>query len=274
MRAVVGVDLSKQTFAAVTQVGLLYRLDEVVLVHGAKIDSTQEYSELRQALLEPAQQAFEQFRALLLPETSSIRTVCEVQDPASLILDSAATEKADLIVMGTRNLSQLAEVFIGSVSHRVLTYSAVPTLIVKGDARPVSRVLMAVEGPEDAARLSTWLTAHPFKSPVTLTILSVISSSHMASEHEMVKPSAASEQSKRQAEEVVNDAARALAGPHFTVSTYVRLGDPVRTISEVGENQDLIVVSSHGRKGLSRFLLGSVSEAIVHRVGCSVLVVR
>jgi len=274
MRVVAGVNLSRDAFSAVTQIGLLYHLDEVVLVHGANAETGQEQDQLNQALLESGHRAVEQCRALLPSDTGAVRAVCEVQDPASLILDSAATEKADLIVMGTRNLSKLAEVFIGSVSHRVLTHSAVPTLIVKGDARPVSRVLMAVEGPEDAARLSTWLTAHPFKSPVTLTILSVISSPHMASEHEMVKPSAASEQSKRQAEEVVNDAARALAGPHFTVSTDVRLGDPVRTISEAGQNHDLIVVSSHGRKGLSRFLLGSVSEAIVHRVGCSVLVVR
>jgi nucleotide-binding universal stress UspA family protein len=36
----------------------------------------------------------------------------------------------------------------------------------------------------------------------------------------------------------------------------------------------LIVVGSHGRKGVDRFLLGSVSHGIVHRAGCSVLVVR
>ncbi|NOU10093.1 MAG: universal stress protein [Nitrospira sp.] len=45
-------------------------------------------------------------------------------------------------------------------------------------------------------------------------------------------------------------------------------------ICEVGKGNDLIVVSSHGRKGLSRFLMGSVSENIVHRADRSVLVVR
>ena len=58
------------------------------------------------------------------------------------------------------------------------------------------------------------------------------------------------------------------------VSTDVRLGDPVTTVCEVGNSHDLIVVGSHGRKGLDRFLLGSVSHGIVHRAGCSVLVVR
>jgi len=273
MRIVAGVNLSKDAFSAVTQIGLLYHLDEVILVHGANADTGHSQDQLNQALTESDRWAVDQCRALLPSDTGAIRAVCEVQDPASLVLDTAAKEKADLIVMGTRNLSTLAEMFIGSVSNRVLKHSSVPTLIVKGSARPITRVLMAVEGSEDGTRLATWLTSHPFKNPVTLTILSV-APSPMVSEHAMAEPSAASEQNTRQAEEVVRAAARALASPHFTVSTDVRLGDPARTISEMGKNYDLIVVSSHGRKGLSRFLLGSVSEAIVHRAGCSVLVVR
>ena len=83
-----------------------------------------------------------------------------------------------------------------------------------------------------------------------------------------------SEQSTRYAEQVVNDTAQALAGPHFTASTMVRRGDPVTTVCEVGTSHDLIVIGSHGRKGFERFLLGSVSHAIVHRANTSVLVVR
>jgi nucleotide-binding universal stress UspA family protein len=37
---------------------------------------------------------------------------------------------------------------------------------------------------------------------------------------------------------------------------------------------DLIVVGSHGRRGLKRFLLGSVSEAVAMNAHCSVVVVR
>jgi nucleotide-binding universal stress UspA family protein len=83
-----------------------------------------------------------------------------------------------------------------------------------------------------------------------------------------------SEQHKRHAEQVVNETAQALASPHFTVSTMVRTGDPVATVCEVGTSHDLLVVGSHGRKGLGRFLLGSVSHGIVHRADRSVLVVR
>ena len=40
------------------------------------------------------------------------------------------------------------------------------------------------------------------------------------------------------------------------------------------ESADLIVVGSRGRSGLGRYLLGSISDAVVHRADCPVLVVR
>jgi nucleotide-binding universal stress UspA family protein len=285
MRIVAGVDWSGEAFAAVEQVGLLYRPDEVVLVHGVDLGmfqspivagavNLQGYDEFRQALMDAGRQAVERCRTLLPAETPSIRTLCEVQHPAAFILDSAATVKADLIAVGTHDHSRVTEVFAGSVSHRVLLHATVPTLIVKGKARPVTRVLMAAEGREDATRLHTWLTSHPFKSPVAVTILSVVPSLHMVNARLMVGLEGWSEQSERYAEQVVNDTARALASPHFTVSTMVRTGDPVTTVCEAGNSHDLIVVGSHGRKGLDRFLLGSVSHGIVHQAGCSVLVIR
>lgn len=285
MRIVAGVDWSDEAFAAVEQIGLLYRPDDVVLVHGVDLGmfqspivagavNLQGYDEFRQALIDAGRQAVERCRTLLPAETPSIRTLCEVQHPAAFILDSAAAVKADLIAMGTHDHSRVTEMFAGSVSHRILLHATVPTLIVKGKARPVTRVLMAVEGREDAIHLHTWLTSHPFKNPVAVSILSVVPSLHLVDPHLVVGLEGWSEQSKRHAEQVVNDTAQALASPHFTVSTDVRLGDPVTTVCEVGNSHDLIVVGSHGRKGFDRFLLGSVSHGIVHRAGRSVLVVR
>lgn len=118
---------------------------------------------------------------------------------------------------------------------------------------------MAAEGREDAIRLHTWLTSHPFKTPSRSPSLSVVPSLHMVNARLMVGLESWSEQSERHAEQVVNDTARALARPHFTVSTMVRTGDPVTTVCEAGNSHDLIVVGSHGRKGLDRFLLDSVS---------------
>ena len=285
MKIVVGIDWSDEAFAAVAQVGLLYRPDEVVLVHGvdlgmfhypivAEAANLQGYDEFRHALMEAGRQAVERCRTLLPVETPSIKTLCEVQHPAAFILDSATAAKADLIAVGTHDHSRVMELFVGSISHHILLHATLPTLIVKEKARPITRVLMAVEGPEDALRLQTWLTAHPFKNPVALTILSVVPSLAMIEPNLMVGFQRWSEEHKRQAQQVVDDTAKALASPQFNVTTDVRMGDPVTTVCEAAKNHDLIVISSHGRKGLDRFLMGSVSHGIVHRAGCSVLVVR
>lgn len=53
-------------------------------------------------------------------------------------------------------------------------------------------------------------------------------------------------------------------------------GDPGRVICDVAtaENAGLIIVGSHGRRGLDEFLMGSVSSYVMHRAPCSVLVVH
>lgn len=285
MRIAVGVDWSEEAFAAVEQIGLLYRPDEVVLIHGIDLGILQSpivagtinlpgYDDFRQGLIDAGRQAVERCRTLLPADIPSIRTICEVQHPAAFILDIAAKVEADLIAVGTHDHSRVAELFVGSISHRILLHATVPILIVKGKARPVLRVLMAVKDHEDAVHLHTWLTSHPFRNSVKVTILSVVPALHVIGPHLMVAPEGWTELRQRHAEHVVNNTAQVLAGPGFTVLTEVRLGDPVLTICEVGNSHDLIVVSSHGKRGLDRFLVGSVPHGIVHQAGCSILVVR
>jgi nucleotide-binding universal stress UspA family protein len=62
----------------------------------------------------------------------------------------------------------------------------------------------------------------------------------------------------------------------FDASTSVREGDPKMVILDCATEwrTDLIVVGSHGRKGLTRFVLGSVSEAVARHAHCSVEIVR
>jgi nucleotide-binding universal stress UspA family protein len=56
----------------------------------------------------------------------------------------------------------------------------------------------------------------------------------------------------------------------------VKIGDPSSEIIDFAKNNniDLIVIPSHGRKGIERFFLGSVAEKIVRFAHCPVLVLR
>lgn len=79
-----------------------------------------------------------------------------------------------------------------------------------------------------------------------------------------------------QAHEIVNRAAKTLSAAGFRVTTSVATGDARSVILDGAAewHADLIVLGSHGRKRLGRFLLGSVSEAVARHAHCSVQIAR
>ncbi len=81
---------------------------------------------------------------------------------------------------------------------------------------------------------------------------------------------------ERKGEEVVEEAAKTLDTLGVSYETDVVQGNPAPTIVEYAEryDQDLIVMPTHGREGLSRYLIGSVSEKVVRLSSVPVLTVR
>jgi nucleotide-binding universal stress UspA family protein len=85
------------------------------------------------------------------------------------------------------------------------------------------------------------------------------------------------EQSLQQAREEVAKLVERLALPErVTVTTRVLVGSPEAVLPAVASEVEanLVVVGTHGRKGLQRMLLRSVAEAVTRRAPCSVLTVR
>ena len=81
---------------------------------------------------------------------------------------------------------------------------------------------------------------------------------------------------KKPADELVERIASELRCGGFKVDTAVEVGDIRERIIDAAEEwgADLIVVGSHGRSGIPRFLLGSVAEFVARHANCSVEIVR
>ena len=77
------------------------------------------------------------------------------------------------------------------------------------------------------------------------------------------------------ADEATEYVADVAAERGLTVERHVRVGEPARAIRKfIAENNiDLVVMGSHGRSGLSRVILGSVTEKVLRRTRLPVLVV-
>ena len=80
----------------------------------------------------------------------------------------------------------------------------------------------------------------------------------------------------RKGEEIVKEAAEILDTLGVSYETDVLQGNPAPGIAEYAEryDQDLIVMPTHGRKGISRHLIGSVSEKVIRLSSVPVLTVR
>jgi nucleotide-binding universal stress UspA family protein len=78
------------------------------------------------------------------------------------------------------------------------------------------------------------------------------------------------------AEQDLRHAARALIDAGYPVSLLVRCGDPAQLIVEVAasERVDLVAMATHGRTGLRRLVLGSVTEAVLRELSVPLLLVR
>ena len=285
MRMVIGVDWSDEAFAAVQQALYLYRPTEVTVVHGIEmgifgyptithIAGLQGYEEFRRAVTAAGAQLLDRTAATVSIPSASVKRINEIGNPAQMILQAAHAAKADLIVVGARGRSRVAEAVLGSVSHRVLMHSPCTTLIARREARPIQRVLVAVEGKEDADRIVRWLHDHPFMNPVELCILSVVVPLGAAEPYMLAGLEPWSEVARPYAEDLVKRVAASFPAPAYKVRTCVATGQAAATVAAQAEGMDLIVVSTQGRHGLDRFLMGSVSHSIVHRVSGPVLIVH
>jgi nucleotide-binding universal stress UspA family protein len=282
---VIGVDWSDEAFAAVQQALYLYRPTEVTIVHGIEmgifeyptithIAGLQGYEEFRRAVTGAGAQLLDRTAATVSMPSASVKRINEIGNPAQMILQAAHTAKADLIVVGARGRSRAAEAVLGSVSHRVLMHSPCTTLIARREARPIQKVLVAVEGKADADRIVGWLHDHPFMNPVELCILSVVVPLGVAEPYMLAGLEPWSEVSRTYAEDLVKRVAASFPSPAYKVRTCVATGQAAATVAAQSEGMDLLVGSTQGRHGLDRFLMGSVSHSIVHRVSSPVLIVH
>ncbi len=60
-----------------------------------------------------------------------VETVLAIGYPSRIILGTAESKGVDLIVVGSRGLGGLKELFLGSVSHAVVQNASIPVLVVK-----------------------------------------------------------------------------------------------------------------------------------------------
>lgn len=202
-----------------------------------------------------------------------ILTNLEQGEPFERIVHVAEDENCDLIVMGRKGLSPLERELMGSVTARVIGHTNRDVLVVPNKARlGWGRLLLSSDGARysDNATSKALALAADYGSQLTALAVVYTNDEFMALAHEMINGLV--EKSRDRLAELVQRG----AGAGVTVTPVVREGEPHEVITrQAGElKTDLIIMGSHGRKGLSRLLMGSVTERTIGYAKCPVLVVH
>jgi nucleotide-binding universal stress UspA family protein len=187
----------------------------------------------------------------------------EDADPAESIVKEAEKGNYSLIAMG-HNGEKGEELRLGSVAKRVAHHAKIPVMIARQKTQ-ISRVLVPVDGSANAARALGYAVSVAEKTGAGMTLLCVQEPSLFA-----LKPQIAKEIGTR----VLAGAADQIKG--IKVDQKLESGHPAKVIIETARNgdYDLIVMGSHGHSSARRFLLGSVSDHVIHYADRSVLLVK
>jgi nucleotide-binding universal stress UspA family protein len=198
---------------------------------------------------------------------------------AQTIVRQARRVRADLILIGSRGLSDIRGFLLGSISRQVASITRCSVLVVKQPIPQLRRVTLAVDDSKHSRTAARFLRSHLLPDSATTTILS--------SAERPVTDLAVRYLSKAQVAElerpVVERATKLVATLRdeflkegFAVDTDVQMDHVIDTIVKQVEatHTDLLVIGSRDLTKSERLHLGSVSESLLRHAPCSVLIVR
>lgn len=204
----------------------------------------------------------------------TVETTTLTDAPASAIIATAHARDADMIVMTSHGHTGLLHLALGSVAEAVARDAHLPTLIVRprGATLPdVGRfvpltMLVPLDGTPlaEAALVPARLLAGMLHGSIHL--LQVLPAG--------VLPAAEHRKQSQAAYAYLTRIHDQLQSAGITAHRALAWGDPAEQIAlEASRFQtDLVVLTTHGRTGLARFLNGSVAEGVLHRVPLPVLI--
>ena len=221
---------------------------------------------LRQPCIDALGRAEEAARAA----GAEIRPVCVMAEPYEAIVETAEDEGRDLIVMGVKT----ARFLVGSTTARVIGYSSQDVLVVPESASIAwERIMVATDGSQYSRKATQKALDLAQFTGAALKVLSILEiSSHVYA----VAPEF-TEGKIKLCWQYVDEVKELAAARGVAVEGLVRESECAdQVIVEMARQgaADLIILGSHGRTGIKRLLMGSVTERVIAHSPCPVLVVK
>jgi nucleotide-binding universal stress UspA family protein len=211
-------------------------------------------------------------------DARSIETETAVVQGAvpATITEYASAAEIDLIVMPTHGRTGLSERLVGSTTERVSRTTTVPVLTLRPNGErltyPFETLLAPTDGSEPATQ-AVDVATEIADQETTLHVLSAIDTAAFGGSDTLQQYGTLESETSEVAESAADRARSAGAGDVVeAVEHGPSIPAAIRSYAEEAA-ADCIVMGTHGRTGLDRILLGSVTEAIVRSADRPVLIV-
>ena len=280
MNTLLAVDGSDNSYEAVHTLKYFARAELLTLLHALNVPrpaypmmlpevAEEIYKTLEQSMREDGERLLNRVQSLLPTHAGPSTKHLRIGSPAEVIVSMAEEQKTDLIVMGARGLGPFKERLLCSVSHRILTLVHCATLIVNGPVKAMRQILLPLQGPFDAEAAFRFLQLKPFHDAVELTLLTVLPST----EPPWPGDAAAATEILEEQAAYIKSVAERLRAIGYQAHGVAVVGTPSNMILQEATTlrSDLILMGTRGRQGMTRFVLGSVSHAVLHKTPCPVL---
>ncbi len=211
--------------------------------------------------------------------------VLQSADIAMGICTIAKDEAADLIYMPTHAREGMNRILLGSVAERVTRFSMIPVMLMRlqGQRYPLrfEHVIVPVDGSEPSTIAIQQATALAMALQARVTLLHIIQDelSYVTAFNTALHNTTAEKIQAIMEQEatIILEQARKIAEPYPVALKAVHHQNQGVAYSINEEVQqlhgDLIVIGTHGLRGVQRLLLSSVAEAVAHHAPVSVMLV-
>ena len=219
---------------------------------------------------------------------SSVTCVVEQGQPEEVIIERAAGDKETLIGMATRGRSGIHRWLMGSVAEKVLRGATTPLLLVRGDEEGKNdgkAILKSIVVPLDGSKMAETVLPRAVDLAKKLGLEIVLTRAYQIPLSAYGGADAAFIPNNEGLLTLVRQEAGAYLETKVNelhqngiekVSSILLVGSGADEIIDLarGTPNNLIAMCTHGRSGVKRWALGSVTEKVVRHSGDPVLVVR
>jgi len=279
-KLLVPVDGSESSRNAFRQAAILAQKEKswitvitVIPPYDAKFDAGSVRDLVENALRQEGEKIIASIQKMADEEGLLIKTDIFVGNPPDVIVDLSEKNGFDLIVLGRRGRTRLQRALMGGVTSRVIGLGKKDVLVVPDKmAIGWKTVLLPVDGSKRSEMALSSAIRFVKGQGGRLIAVSVVD----VTEEFLSEAPAAVETMQKKAREIVEKVKEKAEAQGVEADAVVGEGESFRVITDTARKRkaDLIIMASHGRRGLRKVFMGSVTEKVIGYAPCPVLVVK